>query len=236
MQIFRETENLYRLTRFGMVNCFLVKEKEGLTLIDTNLPGSAQLILAAAEKLHSPIQRILLTHAHFDHVGSVESLVTALPDIEFLAGSREARLLSGDFSLDAGESGKKLFGFKRVRTRPHRLLAEGEQVGSLHVVDSPGHTPGHISLLDVRDNSLIAGDAFTTQTGLVAAGVFSLTFPFPALFSWNPELSARSAGKLRALMPSQLAVGHGRTLVSPLDEMDRAIEEAFRQHPGAARG
>jgi hypothetical protein len=86
-----------------------------------------------------------------------------------------------------------------------------------------------MAFLDLRDGSLIAGDAFTTQTGIVAAGVFKLSFPFPALFSWNREFAAESARKLRDLKPSRLAVGHGKTIESPLAAMDQAIELAFQQ-------
>ena len=90
-----------------------------------------------------------------------------------------------------------------------------------------------MAYLDVRDSALITGDAFTTQTGLVVAGVFKPLFPFPALFSWNALVSAKSAAKLRNLNPSMLAVGHGETITSPLRNMDLALEEAFRQHPEA---
>ena len=110
---------------------------------------------------------------------------------------------------------------------------DGERVGSLKAVSSPGHTPGHMAFLDVRDNTLIAGDAFTTQTGVVVAGVFKPLFPFPALFSWNAVLAAKSAVKLRGLNPSILAVGHGPSIPSPARQMDIALEEAFRQHPEA---
>lgn len=231
MKTVQETENLFRLTRFGMVNCFLVREDDGLTLVDTNLPGSARAIIGAGERLGSPIRRILLSHAHFDHAGCVDDLVAVVPGIELLIGLREQRLLAGDFSLDPGEAGRRLLGFARVGSRPTKLLSDGDQVGSLQAVSCPGHTPGHMAFLDVRDNSLIAGDAFTTQTGLVAAGVFSAVFPFPAWFSWNAVLAAESAARLRSLNPSLLCVGHGKTLVSPLTQMDRAIAVAFKQHP-----
>jgi glyoxylase-like metal-dependent hydrolase (beta-lactamase superfamily II) len=212
-----------------MVNCFLVLEEDGFTLVDTNLAGSAMSISRAAQQFGAPIRRIALTHAHVDHVGSLDALIQQLPKIEFVIGQRECRLLSHDFSLDAGETGKKLIGFPGAKSRPKRLLIDGDRVGSLEAVSSPGHTPGHMAFLDVRDGSLIAGDAFTTQAGIVAAGVFQLHFPFPAWFSWNRTYAAESAKKLRNLKPTRLAVGHGKTIESPLPEMDRAIALAFQQ-------
>ena len=229
MRLIQETKNLIRLTRFGMVNCFLVREDDGLTLVDTGLAGSAPGLLTAARSLGAPIRRIVLTHAHIDHVGSADNLLRELPDIQFFIGQRESRLLRPDFSLDSGEAGKKLFGFPGVRSRPTRLLNEGDHVGSLQAVFSPGHTPGHFAFLDVRDDSLIAGDAFTTQTGVLAAGTFKLLFPFPVIFSWNREVAAESARKLRDFKPARLAVGHGRTVEAPLAAMDQAIELAFQQ-------
>jgi glyoxylase-like metal-dependent hydrolase (beta-lactamase superfamily II) len=86
MKITQETKNLFRLTRFGMVNCFLVLEEDGATLIDTNLAGSATAIFKAAQQVGTPIQRIALTHAHIDHLGSLDGLVQLFPKIEFLIG------------------------------------------------------------------------------------------------------------------------------------------------------
>ncbi len=235
MKVVQETENLFRLTRFGMINCFLVREADGFTLVDTGLRGSAVAILSAATRLGASIRRVVLTHAHIDHIGSLDSVMAALPAAELAMGKREARLLAKDLSLDEGESGKTLLGLTGAKASPGRLLAEGERVGSLQAVTSPGHTPGHMAYLDVRNNTLIAGDAFTTQTGVVASGVFKLLFPFPALFSWNAVLSAKSAAKLCGLNPSLLAVGHGPSISSPAREMDVALDEAFRQHPEARR-
>jgi glyoxylase-like metal-dependent hydrolase (beta-lactamase superfamily II) len=229
VKLTEETKNLFRLTRFRMVNCFLVREDDGFTLIDTGLRGTASAILETARRLHAPIRRIALTHAHTDHVGALDAIVQQIPGTELSVGLRESRLFTCDFSLDAGETGKKLIGFPGANSRPSRLLSDGNRLGSLQAIFTPGHTPGHMAFLDVRDGSLIAGDAFTTQTGLVAAGVFKLLFPFPALFSWNRECAAESARKLRGFKPARLAVGHGNTMESPLAAMDKAIELAFYQ-------
>lgn len=69
--------HLFQLTRWTPlfpVNGYLVKEVEGLTLVDAGLPGSAGLVLRAAEAIGDPIRRIVLTHAHWDHAGSLVAL------------------------------------------------------------------------------------------------------------------------------------------------------------------
>jgi glyoxylase-like metal-dependent hydrolase (beta-lactamase superfamily II) len=220
--------NLVQLSRFGVVNAYLVREDDGLTLIDTMLTRSDKAILAAAQQLGAPIVRIALTHAHYDHAGSLDALHAALPDAEVAIGAREARMLGGaDMSLDEGEPQTKIKGtYRPVGTRPTRELVPGDKVGSLEVVAAPGHTPGHIAFFDPRERDLIAGDAFQTLGGIAVSGVIRPLFPFLAMATWHKPTARESARALRALDPSRLAVGHGRVLEQPGAEMDRAIEEA----------
>src|SRR5688572_13926053 len=91
---------LTRLPRLFPVNCYLVREDDGFTLIDTGLPGSTRAILAAAQAHAGPIRRIALTHAHMDHVASLDALHAALPDAEVLISARDARFLRGERNLD----------------------------------------------------------------------------------------------------------------------------------------
>lgn len=230
MRIVRETDQLYRLTRIGMVNHFLVKESDGTgTLIDTGLPGSAIAILRGADQLAIPIARILLTHAHTDHIGSFDALSEALPGVQSFIGATEAPLLAGDFSVYGRKPDQRPFGFMKTRSHPKTTLEDGEMVGSLRTVFCPGHTPGHVAYLDTRDGSLIAGDSFTTQMGIVATGVYKFYFPFPAWFPSNSSGAARNARTLTALRPSRLAVGHGRTIENPQGAMERATRAASQQ-------
>jgi glyoxylase-like metal-dependent hydrolase (beta-lactamase superfamily II) len=208
-------------------NCYLVREDDGFTLVDTCLPGSANGILDAAGKYGLSIVRIVLTHAHVDHVGSLDGLREALPHVEVAITARDARFMAGDHSLDQDEPQTPLKGgYPTCTTRPTRTLSAGERIGSLEVIPSPGHTPGHAAFLDVRDRTLIAGDAFQTQGGIAVAGTLRLLFPFPAQATWHKPTALESARALRALKPARLAVGHGRVLNEPLAAMDRAIEAA----------
>lgn len=228
---------LTRLPRLFPVNCYLVREDDGFTLVDAALPGSAAAILAAARTLGAPIVRLALTHAHADHVGALDALHAALPDAEVHIPAREARFLAGDMSLEPEERRGKLRGGWHVcTTRPTRLLAPGDRVGSLQVIAAPGHSPGHVAFLDTRDGALIAGDAFQTRGGIAVSGVVRPLFPFPALATWHKPTALASARALRALEPTRLAVGHGVSLANPLAAMDRAIAAAERVTPREAPG
>jgi glyoxylase-like metal-dependent hydrolase (beta-lactamase superfamily II) len=219
-----ETSTLIRLSRLGFVNAYLVREDDGLTLVDTMLSGSAAGILAAAGRAGAPIVRIVLTHAHGDHAGSLDALAEHLPGAEIALSAREARLMAGDHSLDANEPPSKLRGgWPTVATRPTRLLADGDRVGSLRVVAAPGHTPGHIALVDERDRTLIAGDAFSTLGGVSTTGRVNPRFPLVGMSTWDRDTANRTAAMLRGLAPAALAAGHGRVVRDPAAAIDRAL-------------
>ena len=224
MKLTRHGNNLIQLTYYGFVNVYLVREEDGFTLIDTALAGCAKSIVQAAQQAGLPIVRIFPTHAHTDHIGGLDALHELLPEAEVVMPARDARFLSGDMSLDADEPQDKLRGGWVIRkTRPSRLVHEGDHVGSLEVIATPGHTPGHASFLDTRDRTLIAGDAFQTKGGIAVSGTFKLLFPLVAFATWQKGLALESARKLVALQPSALAVGHGRMLNHPQAEMEHAI-------------
>ena len=218
---------MIRIARFlGIVNAFLVEEDDGLTLIDTTMnPGAAKAILAAAGKAGSPIVRIAITHAHQDHIGGLDGLVAELPGVEVLISARDAKLLAKDKTPEPGEpADAKLRGsFSGAKTKPTRLLAPGDRVGSLEVVAAPGHTPGQVAFLDTRDRTLIAGDAYSTLGGVATTAKTNPRFPLPALATWHRPTALETARALRALDPARLAVGHGRTIENPGAAMDAAI-------------
>ena len=227
MKILTHGDYLVQLTRFPLlfpVNVFLVREDDGLTLIDTAIGGTAPAIISAAQRLGAEIVRITLTHAHSDHIGSLDALINSLPNAELSMGTETERILSEDRAAKAGKSNGKGFGPLEAR-----LLNPGDRVGSLEVAAAPGHAPDQIAYLDVRDRTLIAGDAFQIRGGIAVSGTVKPLFPFPAFSTTDKLLALESARALRALTPSRLAVGHGNTLDDPLAAMDGAIDESDRK-------
>ncbi|PCL92459.1 MBL fold metallo-hydrolase [Paenibacillus lautus] len=216
------------LPRLFPINVYLVEESDGVTLIDAGMSFSQKGILQAAADIGKPIKRIVLTHAHGDHVGALDGLKKELPNASVCISRRDALLLKGNAELQPGEPQMPIRGDipKNMTTVPDVLLEDGDSIGSLKAIAAPGHTPGHMAFLDERSGILIAGDAWQTRGGLAVSGVMKPWFPFPAMATWSKEQALESAGMLTALKPAVLAVGHGRMLRNPAGAMQQAVAEA----------
>ena len=149
-----EAMSLTRVSRFGIVNAFLVEEEDGLTLIDTTIGGgrAAKAILAAAAELGRPIVRIALTHAHQDHIGGLDALAAAAAGRrgdDLHARRAPARQEHDDRSRRAarGEAARRLPGRQdaadahAVARRPRRLARGHRGARATPPATSPSSTP-----------------------------------------------------------------------------------------------
>ncbi len=241
MKVTQSTANLVQLTRFGLVNCYLVREDDGFTLVDTGLPGGAEDILSAAAKAGAPIRRILLTHAHPDHIGSVDALKQTFSTLQLAISARDARMLRGDASLDGDEPQVKMpGGATKIQSEPTENIVDGELYGSLRCLRTPGHTPGHFCFFDERDGTLLAGDALLTlgrEVRVVSDPPWYM--PLPRFFTWHAPTAVASASRLRDRLGSSIArvaPGHGPVLpVKPAD-LAAACDRAARKEGSSQAG
>ena len=197
------------LTPRDAINAYLI----GDVLVDTGIKQSADTIATMLEGRQ--ISAIALTHAHIDHAGAMAGLAERLG----------APVWCGARDREAAEAGRVVlapaFGRPRLNalvgataafdgTPVARTLAEGDALAAgFTVLDTPGHSPGHVSFWREADRTLICGDVFFNMHLLTT--IPGLRQP-PHLFTADPAENRRSERKLAALEPSSAGFGHGPVL------------------------
>jgi glyoxylase-like metal-dependent hydrolase (beta-lactamase superfamily II) len=199
-----------------LVNSYALVEDDGaVTLVDVGLRRGFRRIRAA---LHSigvkpgDVRRVVVTHAHRDHVGSLTKMIAAT-GADVAVHEREAPYLrDGRAPRTARGRGGRI---------PTVTVAEQfldgtvlPVAGGLRVIHTPGHTPGHVSLLHEPTGVLITGDALFNLRGIR----YSL-----GRFCTDPELSRKSADVLGDLDFDVVAFMHGAEIRTGAREAVRAF-------------
>ena len=198
----------------GFVNVYLIVEAEGLTLIDTGLARNARRILAYIAGLGrqpGDLRRIVITHADGDHVGCLAALKAA-------TGARACASRLEAEAIAAGRASRelKVRGLRKLllsllsplfKARPaevDEILADGQELpvlGGLRVVETPGHTPGHVSLFAPSVGVLFGGDSMVSEN-------ISLRVS-RGMNTWDEAKAKESVRRQAALGARIVCVGHG---------------------------
>ena len=208
-------DDLYLLKGFPPygINVYLA----GGVLIDAGMTRDRKRILRQVEG--RKVSAHALTHAHSDHQGSSHAVCERL-GLPFWVGEGDAdAAASGDLtaSIPPNRIGKLSAKAAGPGHPVERRLRDGDEVGGFTVVETPGHSPGHISYWREADRTLVAGDV-----------VFGLN-PFtlmprlqmpPDFVTVDPALNRESARKLAALEPALVVFGHG----PPCRDTRRCVE------------
>lgn len=199
----------------GYANVYLYVDENGLILVDSGSPGKEGQILAYVRQTlkQEPValHHILITHADWDHAGSVAALQQATGATVMAGKSTAEWLLRGkmpphmprpvQFFLD------RLVGFHPVPDEALAVVEEGSTLpfcGGLEVLFTPGHTLDHHAFYSPANGVLFAGDALGTRSGQLGLS--------PDFITADGLMARRSARRLLALTPAVFACGHGEPL------------------------
>lgn len=214
-------------------------------LVDAGMPRSADDVQAAIEKRFGtvrPPRAIILTHGHFDHVGSLIELVEEW-GVPVFAHERELPFLTGmeaypepDPTVDGGVLAKISSIYPNdpinLGSRVNALPPDGSvpEMGGWRWIHTPGHSPGHISLFRDADRAMIAGDAFVTvrQDSLYKVLIQEPEINGPPRY-FTPDWDAAwsSVRALEALRPTAAMTGHGIPLHG--QSLTRGLERLARE-------
>lgn len=164
------------LLKWPFVNAYLVEDEEGLFLIDAGAPGAHKGILRYLQYLQrrpDEVKAIAITHYHFDHVGGAAAMKVAT-GAQVYAGAADVPYIEGKMPpwQPPLDSFMRILGrllsafFKAQPCVVDRILREGDRVGPLVAVATPGHTPGHTSYYWPQRRVLFVGDALVAQPNL----------------------------------------------------------------------
>jgi hydroxyacylglutathione hydrolase len=179
----------------------------GDVLVDAGVKQSVKRILNAIRG--RPIAAHALTHAHVDHAGGSKGVIAAL-GVPLWVGAADVE----PCETGAPPSGKEFLArFGRFpAVTPDRALHEGDEVAGFTVLDTPGHSPGHVSYWRESDRVLVCGDVFNNMNLLTTK--VGLHEP-PSAFSPDPARNRDSMRRLAELEPSLALFGHGPPLRDP---------------------
>lgn len=214
-------------------------------LIDAGIKGKASRIRKTAEERFGENAKpaaIILTHGHFDHVGTLKDLLEEW-DVPIYAHELELPYLDGrscypppDPSVGGGMMARTAGLLPRAPIDVSRWLQVLPEDGSVpympgwKCVQTPGHSPGHISLWRETDRLLIAGDAFITTAQESAFAVMTQRPEIhgpPMYYTQDWENARESVRRLAALQPETVITGHGPAMHGR--EMQRALDELARE-------
>jgi glyoxylase-like metal-dependent hydrolase (beta-lactamase superfamily II) len=208
----------------GHVRAFLLDNGTDLTLIDTLFDTDARQVLERIGSIGRSIQdlkRILLTHGHRSHLGGLATLkrlsgATVYShewEADIIAGERTAqpvtiipmRPLGTYWRVYYLQFGAALGRGKHPPCTVDSTLDDGDTVGPVRVLHTPGHTPGHLAFWWPEHRVLFAGDAIVTYP------VFEAGWP---AFNLNPTQQRNSLRRMADLGAEVLAVGHGEPITA----------------------
>lgn len=199
----------WRRVDLGFVSAYIMVRDGEAAIVDTGVAGSAGDIeeaLTDLEMVWTDIGHVIVTHRHPDHAGSVAAVLERATDAAAYAGPGDAE------AIDA--------------PTPVHVVNDGDSVFGLRIVATPGHTAGHISVLDEIGGLLVAGDALSGGDDGTVSG------PDPQ-FTDDMALAHESVRRLAALTFATVVFGHGEPVSQNADAAVADLAAGLSPAPAA---
>jgi glyoxylase-like metal-dependent hydrolase (beta-lactamase superfamily II) len=185
----------------GFVSAYVLARGNSAAIVDTGVEGSASAIGSSLNSLglnYSDVDHVILTHNHADHAGSIDAVV---------AEAVNATVYAGEADLGG------------ISQSPITGLRGGEDVFGFEMIATPGHTAGHMCVIDHGAGLLVAGDAIFSEAGGVIEG--------PERFFADVDQSRESIKMLASLSFNTLLFGHGEPIEDRADTAVAALAASF---------
>ena len=183
----------------GFVSAYVLVRGRQAAVVDTGVAGSADAIGSALQSAGSTweaVTDLVLTHHHGDHTGSLADVAARATKATVHAGAADIAQITSPCTVVAAADGAEIFG--------------------MQVVATPGHTLGHICVLDRATKILVAGDALNNSSGLSGSSPRNTA---------DTDQAKASVKKLAALDIAGILFGHGEPLTAD-------ASAALRQYAG----
>ncbi|MBX0295092.1 MBL fold metallo-hydrolase [Haloarcula nitratireducens] len=190
------------------VNAYLVDDGGTLTLVDAGMPWHGNALLGGIREAGfelRDVERVLLTHYDFDHVGGLSAFDGV--DLTIYVGAADARFVTGEerppLSNHKGAIQRVGGKFCSPPDNPVEPLTDGETVGSFTTYLTPGHTPGHVCYVSEELDAAFLGDLVREERGTLK--------PSPWLISYDTgDVRESVRGFVEHVPPFEVAgMGHG---------------------------
>lgn len=201
------------------INCYIIED----TLVDSGIRSSYRIIKKTLQQIS--VNQHVLTHAHADHQGCSDLLCTAF-SIPLLCHPNEVSrtetgMVTNDYPNPQNWVSKFQQKYWAGQGHPvEKTIVENDRIGNFRVIETPGHSEGHISLFREQDGVLILGDAatnmnlFTTRSGLHLP---------PDMFTSDQHQNIQSLQKLAKLHPAIICFGHGPIMRNTNQEFEKFV-------------
>jgi glyoxylase-like metal-dependent hydrolase (beta-lactamase superfamily II) len=220
------TKDVYHISLMprNSINCYIV---EGV-LIDSGIRPSFNTISNCLKEI--PVHSHALTHAHADHQGCSDKICSIF-NVPLFCHKEEVWRTESGFVTKDYPSSKNIIARLQQKYwagpghQVSETLKEDDMLGNFKIVETPGHSAGHISFFREKDGVLIIGDVCTNMNLITTFEGLHLP---PDIFTSDKQENVNSLRKLAKLNPRIICFGHGPVLVNKHKSFEKFVEQYSR--------